>query len=142
MLKPDWGGSELREQPSKHVIQKSHGTEHWNSVSRRQERAMSFPTDRLKLALLLKVVGRWWIGIEDKNALVVEREFRGLPFGVVRPDPGRCRMNPSLQEALKGAGQRLHRVDVERRVGGWWDVDDALPETVELEEELNFLGPL
>ena len=89
-----------------------------------------------------EIVGRSRIGIEDKNALVVEREFRSLPFDLRRVRRRRCELTPTLQEALKGAGQRLHRVDVERWIGGWWDVDDALPHAVELEEELNFLGPL
>ena len=34
----------------------------------------------------------------------------------------------------------LKSVDVERRVGWWRDVDDALPKSVEAEEELDFAG--
>ena len=34
----------------------------------------------------------------------------------------------------------LEGLDVERRVGWWWDVDDEFPKSVEPKEELNFAG--
>ena len=75
-----------------------------------------------------ELVGRDRVAVEDEDAFVIEREFRGLPgevggierFGLLCVCPA--------EEG--GHADRLHRFDVVGRIGGRRDVEDALPETV------------
>ena len=86
------------------------------------------------------------IGIEDEDAVLIERDFSGLPTGfvavvgvlpveadfiVIGGDP--------LFDGLPGWFDGIESLDVEGWIGRWRDVDEALPHSEEAEEKLNFL---
>jgi hypothetical protein len=86
------------------------------------------------------------IDIEDEYAIIIERDFSGLPLGfvaVVRVLPVEAGLiviggNP-LFDGLPGWLDGLESLDVEGGIGWWRDVDEALPHPEESKEKLNFL---
>ena len=94
--------------------------------------------------------------IENQSPAVAKGDFFGLPggalveaFGVgigwipgaVEPVEIQFVIGNPFLDRLPGLLDGLHGLDIE---GGWWrawEMDDACPEAVEAEEELDFLAP-
>lgn len=87
------------------------------------------------------------IGIKDEDAILIERDFPGLPVGfvalvgvlpveagliVIGGDP--------LFDGLPGWLDGLKGVDVERGIRWWRDVDESLPKAEQAQKKLGLLG--
>ena len=85
------------------------------------------------------------IDIEDEDAIIIERDFSGLPLGfvaVVRVLPVEAGFivigGDPLFDGLPGWLDGLESLNIEGGIGWWRDVNKALPHPEETKEKLDF----